>query len=140
MDETSGSNTKSWKRQLLIAKLLLRTYGILHEFHVRQLECYPVACCKIALDGQVEIDAEEKSVIYKIFTSRFFSKTKENKLKPKHKFVVKVINKFGVKKYQEEVDLAAINLNTWTRELLWGEETKIKVMIDGRFIEQKPTA
>lgn len=132
MDQTPETNSKSWKRQLLIAKLLLRTYGILHEFHVRQLECYPIACCKIALDGQVEIDADAKSVTYQIFTSRFYNKTEDKKLKPKHRLILKIATKFGVKKYKEELSLATVNLNTWTKELLWGDETKIKVMIDGR--------
>lgn len=136
MEQAPDSNSKSWKRQLLIAKLLLRNYGILHEFHVRQLECYLIACCPTSLDGNVEIDAENKSVSYNIYTSRFF-RLKEKKLLPRNKWENKVMHLFGKKKYSEEVDLASVNLYTWTRELLWGEETKVKVMIDGRSIAEK---
>lgn len=136
MDQTSGSNSKSWKRQLLIAKLLLKNYGMLHELQVRQLECYLIACCPTSLDGTVEIDAEAKSVIYQIFTKRFF-RLKEKKLAPRHKWEVKVSHMFGKKAYAEEAALAAVNLNTWTKELLWEDETKVKVFIDGRPVEQK---
>jgi len=137
MDQTSDSNTKSWKRQLLIAKLLLRNYGILHEFHIRQLECYLVACCKTALDGTVEIDADNKSVSYQIYTSGYWKRNKEKKLSPRNKWSIKLNMLTSKKKYLDEVALATINLNTWTRELLWGDDTKIKVMIDGRHVEQK---
>lgn len=136
MDQTSGSDSKSWKRQLLIAKLLLKNYGMLHELQVRQLECYLVACCPIALDGTVEIDADAKSVVYQIFTKRFY-RLKEKKLAPRHKWELKVMHLFKKKEYQDEVAFAAINLNTWTKELLWEDETKIKVFVDGRPVEQK---
>ena len=135
MEETPKSDTKSWKRQLLIAKLLLRNYGILHEFHVRQIECYLVACCPSSLDGVVEVDADNKLVSYKIYTSRFFKRLEDKKLKPRGSWEKKVSHLFGKKKYKVELDLAQINLNTWTKELLWGDETKVKVMIDGREIQ-----
>lgn len=135
MEQTSEANSKSWKRQLVIAKLLLRNYGILHEFHVRQIECYLVGCCQTSLDGVVEIDADNKVVSYKIFTSRFFEK-KGDKIAPKKEWVKKMSHLFGKKQYEEEVAFANINLKTWTKELLWGDETKVKVMIDGRQIEQ----
>ena len=134
MEKAPDANTQSWKRQLLVAKLLLRNYGILHEFHARQIECYLVACCPIALDGIVEIDADNKMVSYTIYTSRFF-KRHEKKLVPRNEWSKKISHLFGHAQYESERALALVNLNTWTKELLWGDDTKVKVMIDGRSVE-----
>lgn len=132
MAETPGSNSESWRQSLTLAKILLRKHGILHGFHVTQLENYPIACCKISLDGSIEIDADRKLVTFTIKTSRNFKK------QDKEIVARSPMSPFGKWEvpdnvYKEECELAVINLSTWTKELLWGaDETKVKVIIDGR--------
>lgn len=136
MAETSESNSKSWQQRLTLAKILLRKHGILHDLHRLQLENYPIGCCRISLDGTIEIDADRKIVTFNIQTLRHFKKKgkgKDAKVVPRASYSIfgklEVPDKF----YKEECAFATINLNTWTKELLWGaEETSVKVIIDGR--------
>lgn len=132
MAETPGSNSDSWRQSLTLAKILLRKHGILHGFHVTQLENYPIACCKISLDGSIEIDADRKLVTFTIKTLRNF-KREDKEIVPRAKY--SPFGKIEVPDdaYEQECKMAVINLNTWTKELLWGaDETTVKVIIDGR--------
>lgn len=137
MAETSGSNSESWRQRLMLAKMLLRQYGILHEFHVKQLENYPIACCKISLDGDIEVDADRRLVSFNVRTLKEYKK-KNGEVVPRAQFSLYRTFKISKQEYQNECELALINLNTWTKELLWGiNETKVKVLIDGREITGK---
>lgn len=131
MEEANKSAPSAWKQKLLLAKVLLRKYGMLHEFHISQLEHYPIACCKISLDGEARVYAADKTVVFDIKTSRKYTK-KNGSIVERNKY--SLLGKISVSKkaYEEEKGLAFINLYTWTRELLWGEETIVKVIIDGQ--------
>lgn len=134
MDSIRKTDSSSLKQQLLLAKLLLRKYGTLHEFHVKQLENYPIACCGISLEGEVEVNGDNKSVTFKIKTKRDYQLNgKEVVERGKYmKFFGKIA--ISATKYKEEIEFAKTNLNTWTKELLWGPETDVRLVIDGREI------
>ena len=141
MDKAKGISAESFKDKLVIAKLLLRKYGMMHELHMRQSEVYPVACCPIAIDGEAEVNVDSRSVVYRVYTNRFYKEKGSERIELPVKFNFKspfdftwLKIKFGKKEYKQQVDLASINLNTWTKELLWGDETSIKVIVDGREI------
>lgn len=125
-----GRDAQSWKTQFQLAKLLLIKYGALHSFHELQLENYPVACCKISIDGMVEFDIDKRLVAYHIKTSRFFYKN-GSETKERHKWSLIGKWKVSAKEYAEEQKQAFINLETWTRELLW-PDTKVSLYVDGK--------
>lgn len=102
--------------QLRLARLLLIHYGILHPFIQFQLERYIIACCNISVGGEVKIDGLSKIVIYDIKTKKRLS----------------ILKPFYAKKYKKEVELAKTNLEIWTKALLWGDDTTVKVYIDGK--------
>ena len=130
MDSVGKTDANDLRSQLMMAKILLRKYGCLHDFHIRQLENYPIACCKISLAGDVEVDAENKKVTFKIKTSRKY-KLNGDEVIERQKY--SVIGKWNTSdaEYKEQIEFAKINLNTWTKELLWGPETNVKVTVDG---------
>jgi len=137
MEEASKPNSESWKQNLVLAKILLRNYGLLHSFHVQQIEYYTIACCHIAIAGEAEINADSKTVTFRIKTEREYVKNKDKEIVPRHKY--SLLRYFAVtpKRYKEECEFAYNNLNTWTKELLWGsDKTIVKVIIDGREITE----
>ncbi|MCS7092614.1 MAG: hypothetical protein NZM26_04650 [Patescibacteria group bacterium] len=111
--------------QLKLARLLLLYYDILHPFLKFQLEQYTVACCNIALRGEVKLDFSSKVVVYEIFTEKKFRITR-NGLKQTKK------SKISNKKYNEEKKIAKMNLESWTKCLLWGDVTTVRVYVDGQ--------
>ncbi len=115
--------------QLRLARLLLIQYETWHPFLDTQMQNYTVACCNIALPGQVKLDVGAKTIIYDIKTEKNYKL-----VKPGH--LAKHINKkISKAKYKKEVALAKTNLNSWTKELLWGEGTTVRIYIDGLEIE-----
>lgn len=130
MAKNTRDSTESRKQTLVLAKLLLRNYGILHEIHVKQLEAYPIACCNISIDGIASVDGEEKSVKYELKTTRMFFR-KDGKVFPRHQKSVLGWLTVPPSKYEAQCKLAATNLINWTQELLWDDQTKVEVFIDG---------
>jgi hypothetical protein len=132
MAEAADLDAESRRQNLILAKILLRKFGILHEFHAQQLERFTVACCHSSICGEVIVNGDEKSVTYDIKTFRFFKKN-GNQTLPRNKFSVMGYLKFPPRKYEADKKLAKENLVSWTKELLW-PDTVVKVIIDGQSI------
>lgn len=73
------------------------------------------------------MDASSKIITYDIKTEKGYKRTPKG-FRPNPK------NKISAKKYKAEVAIAKLNLETWTRILLWGDATTVKVYIDGKEI------
>lgn len=116
------------KTKVLLAKLLLTKYNVLHSFHQNQLEYYIIACCNISIDGKVSVAPEKKSVSFDIQTEKFYYK--KNKQTKK---LSKIAAYFSVMpwKYKKELKLIHSSLNDWCKELLWGENTNVNITVDG---------
>ena len=138
MDETSKNDTATRKNDFTLAKILFRKYGVLHSFHEEQLKAYPIACCNISIDGQTEIYPLDKSVTYAIVTERYYKKTGKKTVK-RRKFSLCGIYKVPKGRYEKETQLAVINLIKWSKELLWEDATKVKVIIDGKEVTRDST-
>jgi hypothetical protein len=101
-DDAKFSPVGAASNQYYLAKLLLEKYDTFHPFLQEQLQGYTVACCNISLK------MEDKKILA-------IKKSKVSDLK-----------------YKKELKIASTNLKTWTRNLLWGALTKVKVIIDGK--------
>lgn len=125
------------KRNLLLAKMLLDKYGVIHSFHTEQVQKYTVACCDYALSGMVAIYPEDKRVTYDIKTKRDYY-IKKMKINARNKFspMRPILHYY---RYEKEVEIAVYNLKTWTRELLW-PDTEIRITIDGEQVYGPTTA
>lgn len=124
-DSSALSDLKS---KVLLAKLLLLKYGVMHSFHEQQLEYYLIACCCIAIDGTVSVLPSTKTVKFEIMTEKFFYKERKQ-TKKRHKLATY----FNVApwKYKKECSVAVKNLDMWCKELLWGDDTTVIVTVDG---------
>jgi hypothetical protein len=132
MDETSNLDAATRSQALVFAKILLRKFNILDDFHVQQLQRYLIACCPAAIGGEVSVVAESRIVHFDIKTN-FFFKSVKRKIVPRHKYSASAfLQRLNKKAYKKETDQAILSLTGWTKELLWGPETQVKVTIDGR--------
>lgn len=132
MDESAKANTTTGDQSLVLAKILLRKFDILHDFHVHQLQRYLIACSLSSLGGELSINAGLHTVYFDIKLDFFFKRVK-GKIVPRHPLSVPhMINRFKKKEYDKQTALAVDCLSSWTKELLWGPETQVKVRIDGR--------
>lgn len=130
MGQDTANRSESWQQQLNLAKILLRKYGTLHGFHIKQLECYPIACCPIALDGTSTVDGDKKLVTYEIKTKRkYFRKNGQVVERNKNSLLGLIV--VPATKYEKNKEFAVTNLINWSKELLWGPETIVEVHIDG---------
>lgn len=132
MEEATEQNPPTGQQNLILSKILLLKYNLLHEFHVKQLEMYIIACCNISIDGLVRISALDHVVSYEIKTTKVYKKTGKETIKKSKFSLFPYITK---KKYNSEILMAKENLTKWTKELLWGEGTFIKVTVDGKEID-----
>lgn len=114
----------SLDKQLQLAKVLLLHYETFHPFLQLQMEKYTVACCNIALPGIVKFDYSSKTVIYEIYTEKKY-KLNKGKLQPIQKSNV------TTRKYMQQKKVAKMNLTDWTKKLLWGDATTVRIYIDG---------
>jgi hypothetical protein len=124
-DDAKFSPVGAASNQYYLAKLLLEKYDTFHPFLQEQLQGYTVACCNISLGGSVKLNASDKVVIFDIKTEKKF------KMEDKKILAIKK-SKVSDLKYKKELKIASTNLKTWTRNLLWGALTKVKVIIDGK--------
>ena len=115
--------------KLALAKILLRNFGAIHSFHIHNLERFPIASCNIAIGGQAELDADEKSVTFTVLTKRHFY-LKNGKLHKRKKLSLLGIFEVSNYKYKKETAQATINLKSWAKELLWGDITEVRVIFD----------
>lgn len=135
MEKTSGANSQSVgeiREKLRLAKLLLFKYGTLHEILTYQMTCYTVTCCPIAIYGTVEVDADNRMVTYNVKSSFLFYRD-ENSFKPLSSVRTKANLFLKGKEYQENIEMAKINLNTWNKEILW-PDTTVKLIFDGQSV------
>ena len=136
MDEAPKTNAPAGDNEsLVMAKILLRKFNILHDFHVHQLQRFTIVCCESAIGGEVSINPEEHLVSFEIKTNFNYKREKgriiaRNKFSPSY-----LIKKLDKGLYAHEVKLAHSCLTNWTKELLWGDDTRVKVTVDGRSIE-----
>ena len=135
MDETPKTNAATGDESLVLAKILLRKFNILHEFHVHQLQMYLIACCTAAIGGEVAINADEHLVAFEIKTNFFYKRVKGKIVKRHPMSPILLFKRLDKMLYAHEVRVAHMSLENWTKELLWGDDTRVKVTIDGRSIE-----
>jgi hypothetical protein len=128
MAENKENLDRSWRAQVALAKLLLTKYGFMHSFHEEQMGFYATACCMISLGGQYKVMPETKTIEYEIVTEKYFQKIRKENVKRSPVASVIAVPPW---KYKKECSIAKHNLNKWTRELMWGDETKVVVKIDG---------
>jgi len=134
MDNNKQDLVEMYRQNAALAKLILTKYNMLHQFHIDQLEYFSIACCKTAIDGQVEVDFDNKTVRYDIKTESCFSRDSKTKIvRSRHKYSpIRIFsNLFG--KYEMEKKMAYENLRGWTRQLLWAD-SKVQVRIDGKVV------
>ena len=131
MENSAVTDSNAWAQKVTLSKILLLKYNLLHEFHVKQMECYIIACCNITVDGSIRISVSDKVVSYDLKTFKKYKKNGKETVK-RNRFSFFRLFKYGRKKYDSEIVLAKENLTKWTKELLWGEDTLVKVVIDGR--------
>jgi hypothetical protein len=124
-DNTKLSDLKS---KVLLAKLLLLKYGILHSFHSQQLQYYVIGCCNITIDGSAQVAADKKLVKYELFTEKYYYKKMKKTIK---RSKLDAFFAMWPSKYKKECKDAYANLDMWCKELLWGDETTVVVEIDG---------
>lgn len=134
MAEITDVDAEARNQNVILAKLLLRKFNILHEFHAQQLERFTIVCCNASISGDVIVDGDARTVEYDLKTDRFYKKVGK-KIEPRHKLSFLGYLKFPPKKYEEEKKLALKNLLGWTKELLW-DDTQVKVTIDGQPVGQ----
>lgn len=113
------------EQQIRLARLLLLHYGVFHSVLQFQLEKYLVACCNIAIGGEVKLDFAAKMVIFNVYTEKNYKRVKNT-------FKAIKSSKISDRKYKNERKQAKINLEEWSRRLLWDNETTVRVYIDGR--------
>lgn len=113
-------------QRLVLARLLLVKYSILHDFLAFQLQNYIYACCPISVGGEVSVDAQSKKVVYKINTERFYKlkgKKRIKRAKPKH-----------IPNYKQILLDSSQKLILWTQRILWGPATQVIIYVDGQLI------
>jgi hypothetical protein len=130
MATPAGIDAESWKTQINLAKLLLLKYGALHSLIELQLQHYPIACCNISLDGQVEVDLEKRVLTFSLLTKKNYYK-KGEKTTARHKYSMLGDLAVPSRLYEKEKDLAFLNLETWVRDLMW-PDSKVRLYVDGR--------
>jgi hypothetical protein len=123
MDSNIKPNT-SLEEQLKLAKVLLHHYDTFHPFLEHQLVQYTVACCNIGLPGTVKFDVGSKTITFDIKTEKKY-KFEKGKLSPIKK------SKVTTAQYKKQKKIAKLNLEDWTKKLLWGEGTTVRIYIDG---------
>ena len=133
MAEITDLDAEARNQNVILAKLLLRKFNILHEFHAQQLERFTIACCNSSISGDVTVDGDARTVEYNLKTLRYFKK-EGKKTVARHRLSPIGYLNFPPKKYEEEKKLALKNLMGWTKELLW-DDTRVKVIIDGQPVE-----
>jgi len=133
MERASETSAESWQQQIALAKILVRKYGVLHEFHSVQLKNYCVACAPMIIGGSAEVNMEEKSIVFRL-QSDFNNYLKDGKVVERSIYSPKKIMSLLPFSYPKQVSDAYKNLNIWCKELFWGESTKIRVFIDGKQI------
>lgn len=133
MAEVADLDAESRRQNLILAKVLLRKFNILHEFHAQQLERFTIACCNASIGGDVSVNGDDRTVIYNLKTFRF-NKKHGRDIVPRRKFSPVGYLKYPPKKYAAELKMALQNLSSWSKELLW-DDTQIRVIIDGRTVE-----
>lgn len=134
MAEIANLDAQTGKQNLILAKILLRRFNILHEFHAQQLERFTIACCNASLSGEVVVNGDDRTVTFDIKTYRFYKKM-GSKTVSRNKLSLMGYLKFPPKKYEAERQLALQNLAAWTKELLW-DNTRVKVIVDGKPVGQ----
>ena len=134
MAETPEIDAEIGRQNLALAQVLFRRFGILHSFHEQHLIYYTVACCGASLGGTVSVDPDTKSVSFELKTFRYYKRV-DKKIIKRSAYSLGGYIKYPPKKYEAECKTALTNLNAWCKELLWGAETSVKVMIDGREIK-----
>lgn len=110
--------------QIRLAKLLLLRYDTWHPVFELQLTNYTVACCSIALPTSVKFDVGTKTVTFDIKTEKKY-KYEKGKILPSGK------SKISKAQYEKEKKIAKLNLEDWTKRLLWDEGTTVRIMFDG---------
>lgn len=133
MERATETSSESWQQQLALAKILVRKYGVLHEFHSVQLKNYCVACAPMIIGGTAEVNMEEKSIVFRL-QSDFHYYLNGGKVADRSKYSIKRLLSFLPFLYDKQVGGAYQNLNIWCKELFWGESTKIRLFIDGKQI------
>lgn len=128
MGNDSKNASVELQQQYYLAKLLLQKYETFHPFFEMQMQYYTVACCNISVGGEVKLDVGSKVITYDIKTEKEYKK--EN-----GKFVKVKRTSIKPAKYKKECKQALLNLESWTRDLLWGDGTTVKVYVDGKLIE-----
>jgi hypothetical protein len=126
MEQAAASNTTNAQQKWTLGKLLLTKFGVLHDFHIHQMEAYTYACTPLTLEASFEVDTEARVVIYRLKTKHHYTKKGEALIKRKKYDPRKLKTTF---KYNKETAAAVKNLKLWTKHLLW-ENTKIEVYID----------
>lgn len=124
LEDISSFEVDTVKQKVLLSKLLLQKYGVLHQFHVEQLKRWPFAASKFVVGSYSSVDPNTCTVVYNLFTnSDFFRKEgtvyKRAKFSPLYFF-----NKltFSLKKEKKMIEYI---LSKWTKDLFWGQKTKV---------------
>lgn len=128
--EDNSKQPISLDDQLKLAKTLLIHYETLHPMIELQLTRYTVACCNIALPGIAKVDAGSKMVIFEIKTEKKYKLPTDKPPKPDNLIPIKK-SKITDKSYKEQKNIAKMNLEDWTKKLMWGEATSVRIVIDG---------
>lgn len=123
--QTGIQKSISPSEQIKLAKVLLHHYDTFHTVLQYQMERYTVACCNISLGGTAKFDQSSKMVIYDIKTEKKYRR------ESKDKFVAIKKSKISSKVYATEKKIIKLNLEEWTKTLLWGQATTVKVLVDG---------
>lgn len=125
MADNTTKSTIDAEQQYYLAKLLLEKYETFHPFFETQMQYYTVACCGIALGGEIRLDVGSKTIYYDIKTEKKYKKTGS-------KVVSVKTSKVSGSQYKREVEIARKNLTDWTQQLLWGNGTTVRINIDGK--------
>lgn len=120
----NSQNAVSPEEQLRLAKLLLLKYDTWHPVFEMQLTRYTVACCSISLPTPVKFDVGAKTIIFDI-------KTEKNYKYEKGKVIPIKKSKISTAKYNKEKKIIKLNLEDWTKKLLWGDGTTVRIYVDG---------
>jgi hypothetical protein len=141
MAKATERNTESWQNQYMLAKLLFHKYGVLHSFHEWQLKNWPIVCCEIAIDGSAIVEPSAKKVTYKVYTKKNFKlkakATLEMDGSMSHELVAEPRSKYSPmrliiapgSRYNQQRDQAFLNLQSWTRDMLW-PDTEVELIYD----------
>lgn len=118
------------EQNFTMAKLLLIKYGAFHSFHEEQLRGYWIACSDIVVGGIVSVDMDTKTVTFNLQTERHYFRVGKRVVKRKKYSPLGYLKTFN--NYGKELENAIKNLNKWSKRLLWGKDTKVEVIWDGK--------